>query len=193
MKTPKTPKTPRDARNVIELIDYSANEECKFLFFWKNIVKGGMTVDKSCLSQWHYSPFSVEGVKYLTAEHYMMGKKALLFNDNEIYEKVMKTVQPSDVKSLGRKIKNFDEELWSSKCFDIVVNGNYHKFSQNHKLKEFLAKTGDKVLVEASPYDCIWGIGLEEEDSRCLDVKSWRGKNLLGFALMEVRDMIKSF
>ena len=181
----------RDIYDYDTLLKYSSVNEISMIFFWKNFCKGGVSIDKSCLSQWYYSPFTDNGVKYLTSEHFMIGKKALLFNDKATFDKVLKTIQPCDVKVLGKKIKDCDEDIWCEKCFNIIVHGNYHKFNQNHKLKEWLSKTGEKVLVQASPMDSLLGIGLSEEDSRSLTVKEWRGKNLLGFALMKVREMIK--
>lgn len=163
----------------------------KFLFFWGHAQKNDNEIDKSCFSQWFLSPFSVEGVIYPTAEHWMMARKALLFNDKEIYEKILQSEKPGSAKALGRKVRNFEEDVWESNAFGIVKIGNYHKFTQHQSLKKFLLHTGDTVIVEASPFDFVWGIGLAQSSNLVYDPAKWRGKNLLGFALMEVRDSLK--
>ena len=94
---------------------------------------------------------------------------------------------PHEAKKLGRKVRNFDADVWSNKCFEIVVKGNVEKFRQNAEIREFLLSTGDAILVEAAPRDQIWGIGLGEHNERARDPAQWRGRNMLGFALTEVR------
>ncbi|MDF1548474.1 MAG: NADAR family protein, partial [Bacteroidales bacterium] len=114
-----------------------------------------------------------------------------LFNDLEIFEEIIRTTSPQQVKALGRKISNFDEKTWKANRFEIVRQGNLLKFSQNVDLKEFILSTGDKILVEASPVDPIWGIGLVKDNPNAAHPENWKGTNLLGFALMEVRDELK--
>ncbi|WP_276627963.1 NADAR family protein, partial [Fusobacterium sp.] len=114
----------------------------------------------------------------------------LLFNDNDIFNKIMNSKHPKEYKELGRKIKNFSDSKWNENKYQIVLKGNIAKFSQNEKLKAFLLNTGTKILVEASPYDKIWGIGLSAEQENIENPLTWNGENLLGFALMEVRDLI---
>lgn len=121
----------------------------------------------------------------------MMAAKARLFNDAEMEKEILKAATPNQAKALGRKVKNFDPKLWDEHKCQIVTQGNLLKFSQNQKFKDFLLSTGDKVLVEASPYDRIWGIGMLETDSRVENPLLWNGENLLGFALMEVRDELR--
>lgn len=162
----------------------------KYVYFWKPTITDVVT--RSCFSQWFKSGFVKDGVAYNTAEHWMMSQKAKLFGDNEILEKILETNDPGQVQILGRKIKNFDPKIWYENSFNIVFEGNYHKFSQCHDLKEFLLNTKDSILVEASPLDRIWGIGLAEEDERSANPYLWKGLNLLGFALMEVRDRLKN-
>lgn len=94
------------------------------------------------------------------------------------------------MKKLGRKACDYDDEVWKEKRFDVVVKGNIAKFSQNEKLLDSLLSTGDKILVEASPKDTVWGIGLDESSSEAIQPLKWIGENLLGFALMEVRDIL---
>ncbi|RXM50754.1 MULTISPECIES: NADAR family protein [unclassified Chryseobacterium] len=168
---------------------FQKKERIKFLFFWGHTVKDEIT--KSCFSQWFTGHFEENGIVYKTAEHYMMAGKARLFNDAEILEKILKAASPNQVKALGRKVKNFDPKLWDEHKYEIVKQGNLLKFSQNKKYKDFLLSTGDKILVEASPYDTIWGIGMLETDLRAENPLLWNGKNLLGFALMEVRDELR--
>ncbi|PQA94734.1 hypothetical protein B0A69_09810 [Chryseobacterium shigense] len=168
---------------------FQENQSPEFLFFWGHTVKDQIT--KSCFSQWFPLQFEENGSIYKTAEHYMMAGKAKLFNDQDILEKIVKTETPDKAKSLGRKVKNFDPKLWDAHKYEIVKNANLLKFSQNSKFKDFLLSTDDKVLIEASPYDRIWGIGMLETDSRAKDPALWNGENLLGFALMEVRDELR--
>jgi hypothetical protein len=121
----------------------------------------------------------------------MMAHKALLFNDLEIFEKVLKAEKPGEVKALGRQIKNFNDAKWNEKKFDIVKGGSIHKFSQQEKLKDYLLGTSDLIIVEASPVDSVWGIGLTQDAKGVEDPHNWKGENLLGFALMEARDALK--
>ena len=103
----------------------------------------------------------------------------------------MQTSDPKEMKALGKKVKNFDQVIWDKVKYSIVLNGNYYKFSQNPEMRDFLISTGDKILVEASPLDRIWGIGLSAQDHNANKPEAWKGENLLGFALMEVRDELK--
>lgn len=162
----------------------------KFVFFWspKPVVNGQL--GKDCLSQWYAAPFTIEGITYPTAEHFMMAEKARLFGDEEIYKKILSAPGPDVAKKLGRLVRNFDGKIWSEKCVEIVIRGNEAKFGQNQPLQAFLTGTGDSVLVEASPYDQIWGIGMDENHPEAKVPKNWKGQNLLGFALMAVRSRL---
>jgi ribA/ribD-fused uncharacterized protein len=153
----------------------------KFIFFWNGIY-----------SQWLSSFFTIDGVQYSSCEQYMMAKKALYFKDRYSYLKIMQSSDPREQKNLGRKVINFDSKKWNLVCRDIVYEGNYAKFTQNPHLKEQLLQTGDKELVEASPYDTIWGIGLSENDPNILDKTKWKGTNWLGEAIMKVRETLRS-
>ncbi|MGN0788638.1 MAG: NADAR family protein [Christensenellales bacterium] len=168
---------------------YRQGEELNLLFFWGHD-KDTWRVGKTCLSQWYAVDFEVDGVKYHTAEQWMMAQKAILMDDLATYGEIMKADNPRDCKSLGRKVKGFDDKLWDSKKYDIICQGNYAKFSQNPQLKEFLISTGDAILVEASPYDSIWGVKMSADDPQINNPQNWQGENLLGFALMEVRDAL---
>lgn len=165
--------------------------ESKFLFFWGHQPSKDGTITKTCFSQWWLSSFEVNDVTYKTAEHWMMAKKAELFKDQEILEKIIKCNSPAEAKKLGRKVRNYDDKIWLENRFEIVKKGNFHKFSQNPDLKTFLLNTNDRVIVEASPVDPIWGIGMASDHTEALNPEKWKGLNLLGFALMEVRDELR--
>lgn len=169
--------------------DYQKKQKQKFIFFWGNTEKE-QQITKACLSQWYPCQFTVEGREYHTAEQYMMAQKALLFGDKEMFQQIMKASHPKEYKALGRKIRGFQEEVWKEHRVDIVVAGNCAKFSQNPELKNFLQNSKKRILVEASPYDKIWGIGMRETEDGVENPLTWKGSNLLGFALMEVRDRL---
>ncbi|MGL4450371.1 MAG: NADAR family protein [Sarcina sp.] len=176
-------------RYSVEMVcdSFRKKENLKFIYFWGHR-KGTKKVTKSCFSQWYDSDFTVDGVLYNCAEQFMMAEKARLFGDKEILAEILETSEQFRIKYLGRQVKNFDEEVWLKEKYKIVLKGNMAKFSQNEEIKEFLINTGYKVIVEASPYDVVWGIGLSEQDASDNNPTRWKGKNLLGFALMEVRD-----
>lgn len=121
----------------------------------------------------------------------MMFNKALLFRDTNVANQILKTNDPKKQKALGRQVKGFNDTEWNKQKFEIVVKGNFLKFSQNEELKKELLATGDKVLVEGSPYDAIWGVALKYDNPKILDENNWKGENLLGKALMQVRDQLK--
>lgn len=173
-----------------QLIDHIRHgNRAKYVFFWGH-QKPASGVSKTCFSQWYESPFVVDGVTYLTAEHYMMAEKARLFGDEQTRAKIVASTNPADAKKLGREVAGFDDRRWTERRFDIVVAANLEKFRQNPDLKSFLLGTGDRVLVEASPVDKIWGIGLAADDPNAENPAAWNGLNLLGFALMQVRDLL---
>jgi hypothetical protein len=130
-------------------------------------------------------------LKFVTAEQYMMWRKALLFNDTEIAAQILQTSDPKKQKSLGRQVQNFSEKIWKENREGIVYYGNLLKFSQNIKLREQLLSFPGKRFVEASPNDNIWGIGLHYNNTLALDEKNWRGQNLLGKALDKVRNTLQ--
>jgi len=142
------------------------------------------------MSNWHPSPFIIDGINYNCVEQHMMFNKAKYFGDIESAKKVLAADSPREQKKLGRKVSGFDAVQWRAVCYDICIEGVYHKFLQNEELKLKLIATGDSILIEGSPYDKIWGIGVDWEDDDCYYVERWNGDNLLGFMLMEVRDWI---
>lgn len=154
------------------------------VFFWKTREKFGF------LSQWFRSGFVVDGEYYRYAEQYMMAAKARLFGDGETLEKIMSANSPMIMKQLGRAVRGYDEARWAAVGFDEVVKANFAKFSQNDRLKEMLLATGDAVIAEASPKDSKWGIGIDAKKASETDEKSWPGQNLLGKALMKVREIL---
>ena len=152
----------------------------KFTFFWSGV-----------FSQWHPSPFQISGIWYNCAEQYMMAEKAMIFRDKEMHRRIISAVDPADQKRYGRQVKNFNEEVWNKAARNVVFNGNHAKFTQNEDLKKILLATAGTTLVEASPEDTIWGIGLRKDDPRALNRETWLGTNWLGEILTKVRDSIK--
>lgn len=165
-------------------------ERLELKFFWGH---SGTGVGPWILSQWYPAPFSFEGVTYVTAEHWMMAQKALLFDDAASARAIVAADSPGAAKALGRRVKDFDDETWEAARYAIVVTGNVLKFRQNPPLAKWLDETGDVVLVEASPQDAIWGIGAAASHESAQTPATWRGQNLLGFALGEARDRLRRF
>ncbi|CAM9854220.1 unnamed protein product, partial [Ectocarpus fasciculatus] len=161
-----------------------------YFLFYGHTPKHPDRPDKSCFSQWYYSPFVVEGITCPTAEHFMMAEKARLFQDADTREQIIAAPDPKTAKALGRCVQHFDSELWDANRESIVYAGNVAKFSQNEHLRSFLVSTGSSVLVEASKNDSIWGIGLGIRDESAQQPEHWRGLNLLGFSLMAVRETV---
>lgn len=151
------------------------------VYFWRGIY-----------SNWHPANFTDPEacLKFANTEQGFMWYKARFFGNNDIAEFIAKETNPQKCKKFGRAIRNFNNEKWSIIRMKPMIHVNYLKFSQNKELKQELLNTGDRILVEASPYDKIWGVGLREEDELILDEKNWKGLNLLGKALMEVRKLL---
>lgn len=143
-------------------------------------------------SQWDDSNFEFAGMQFNRAEQFMMLCKAVLFEDFEIADKVMSTDNPREQKKLGRKVRGFDIDIWSKVARDFVYVGSYCKFTQSEYHAEELNKTGSTTLVEASPYDKIWGIGVSEYSPLALQRSTWKGKNWLGEVLTRVRQDIRA-
>jgi len=159
----------------------------EYLFFWGHTPKTAGQVDAACLSQWFPCSFSDEGVAYKTAEHFMMAAKARLFGDNDALADILGARSPAEAKAVGRRVRNYDDETWAGARAAAVVRGNIAKFGQHDDLGLFLRATAQRVIVEASPRDRIWGIGLGAANPAARVPSRWRGLNLLGFALMEAR------
>ena len=162
-------------------------ERLDYLLFWGHTQKQAGKVDASCFSQWFIAPFTLKSQLYLTAEHYMMAAKARLFGDEARLQQILLAKSPAQAKKLGRLVSGFDEQVWCAHREDIVLQANRAKFTQHQEFAAFLLATKQKVIVEASPYDKIWGIGMSREHVHAEQPRNWRGLNLLGFALMQVR------
>jgi len=174
-----------------ELLEFiSKGKKVKYVLFWGHQPSTDGSISKSCFSQWYKATFEIKGYNYPTAEHFMMAEKARLFNDELVLNRILKAQSPGEAKKLGRLVNGFNEEKWLEHRFDIVCRANYTKFSQNPKLKQFLINTRTKVLVEASPVDKIWGVGLAATHDHIYNPRLWKGLNLLGYALMDVRDKL---
>lgn len=166
-------------------------EHKDFVFFWKEYDDKPF-VTKKCLSQWYYAPFFVDNQWYSCAEQFMMAEKARLFGDFEILQRIIEEPDQQSIKKLGRMVRNFNEDVWLQHRYEIIKRGNIAKFGQNEDLRKYLLATGSKILVEASPHDVIYGVGLEEHSPEILKPQMWKGLNILGFTLMEVRDFLQS-
>lgn len=162
-----------------------------YLFFWGHRSAAGGGIGKGCLSQWWEAPFKVDGDPYRSAEHFMMVAKARLFGDAEIAGAILAAGTPAEAKKLGRQVRGFDEAVWTRQRFAIVVQANVEKFGHHPALADYLLGTGERVLVEASPVDSVWGIGLAATDPDAAAPAKWPGLNLLGFALMEARRQLR--
>ena len=151
-------------------------------------------------SNWYRAEFNAEvlidGKKetkhFYNSEQYFMYMKAIIFGDYEIAEKILATKDPKKAKELGRIVRNYDDKVWNDMRYKVMVDANKAKYSQNEDLKKLI--TSDefkgKGYCEASPVDRVWGLGLGENDPLADDEKNWKGQNLLGKALDEVRDWL---
>lgn len=177
------------ARRRSELVEaIEAGATPKWLMFWGHRPERDGSIGKGCLSQWWPCEFSVDGIAYPSAEHWMMAGKARLFEDEDALARILAAKTPAEAKNLGRTVRGFDDDRWAAACFELVTAGNVAKFGQDPDLRAYLLGTGARVLVEASPVDRVWGIGLAADDPRAADPRQWRGGNLLGFALMQARE-----
>ncbi|MCP2266369.1 NADAR family protein [Promicromonospora thailandica] len=184
---------PADARSVEELrtlVDAGATP--RYLHFWGHRPEADGSVGRGSLSQWYDAPFVVDGVRYATAEHWMMAEKARLFGDLDAERAALDAPNPALAKAAGRTVRDFDDAVWVRERFEIVVRGTVHKFASRDDLREYLLGTGTRVLVEASPRDRVWGIGMGARNEAADRPADWRGLNLLGFALMEARERLRA-
>jgi ribA/ribD-fused uncharacterized protein len=191
------PYTPRGVRKVVLPDGHTGPVFCSYecgayygiggIKKWNIIPFYGHTKLYGFLSNWYSSPIDFAGWIYNNVEQFTMAYKATMFYDEETFRKIMKAKHPKQYKALGREVRNYNEESWSLNRFNIVKQGIRLKFEQNPLLKEQLLKTGGQLLVEASPTDAIWGIALAIDDPNVMYPHLWKGKNLLGNALMEVR------
>lgn len=160
-------------------LEIKAEAYTEYVFFWRS---------HDPFSMWHPSQFQHDGIAFNCAEQFMMYHKAMLFKDRDTANRILATSRPAEHRSLGREVKGFQEALWLEHRLQIVYDANYHKFTQNDHLLDFLLSTQGKLLVEASPEDLIWGIGLKEDDPRARDPNQWRGQNLMGIVITQLRE-----
>ena len=139
---------------------YNRGDHLKYLFFWGHTPPADGHINESCFSQWWMDRFTVDGTEYTCAEQFMMAEKARMFGDEEMLSMILKARHPKEMKAYGRAVKNFDQDKWDGACYEIVKRGNLAKFSQNPELWDYLKSTKRRILVEASPRDRIWGIGM---------------------------------
>ncbi len=142
------------------------------------------------LSNWYLSNFVIDGVLFSSMEQYMMYKKAMCFDDEKVAREILETKDVAKIKALGRQVSNYNDSIWNGMRQIIIYEGLLAKFTQNEILKEQLKSTGDAILAECAVQDKIWGIGLSMKDLNRLDIDKWKGQNLLGFALMLVRNKV---
>jgi ribA/ribD-fused uncharacterized protein len=153
----------------------------KFVFFWES---------DSPFSNWYPQSFIHDGVEYNCSEQYMMVKKAEIFNDTEVAQLIMEQKSPRQQKFLGRQVRGFDSTVWMEQCEEIMIPALVSKFTQDDFSLKCLLDTGDATIVEASPYDKVWGIGMDKNDPRAIYPDKWDGLNLLGNVLMKTRAII---
>lgn len=142
------------------------------------------------LSNWYLSEFEKDGILFSSMEQFMMYKKAVLFADKETAEKILATDNVAGIKALGRSVRNYNDTVWNGVRQIVIFSGLLEKFRQNEELRSRLLSTGDAVLAECAVQDRIWGIGLSMNDENRFDMNKWQGQNLLGFALMLVREAL---
>jgi len=188
MKPPGSIDAPRSVADLLDGI--ARGRRYRYVLFWGHRPRRPGAVDASCFSQWFPAPFTVDDVRYPTAEHWMMAGKARLFGDAAALEAVLTARNAGAAKAAGRAVRAFDENTWREHRTALVVDGSIHKFSAHSELRDYLLGTGSRVLVEASPLDRVWGIGLAANDEAATTPARWRGANLLGFALMAARDYL---
>ena len=181
--------TPLSLETLLEA--HRAKSPLTFLTFYGHQTSRDGELTTAVLSQWWRSRFTVDGVTYHTAEQFMMAGKARLFGDRDALEKILSEPNPAKVKRLGRGVRGFDETTWAAHRFELVSFGSQEKFRQDDGLSAFLLSTQDAVLVEASPTDCIWGIGVDASSPDIEGPHRWRGLNLLGFALVRARAILR--
>ena len=160
----------------------SANEQATIIGFYHEYEEHG------CCSNWYPCRFTIDGVEYHSSEQYMMAQKVFLFGREDLAKQIMATDDPQKAKHIaGQRFPEYDDSLWGAKCYETVKKGVKAKFEQNPELKQELLATGNAILCECAPHDKRWGIGIGLNDPAYQHVEKWRGKNYLGFILMEVR------
>gem|GEM_PF-168162 len=181
---------PLDSGSLMQAV--AAGATFQFRPFYGHTPRADGALSDAVFSQWYaLAPFPHEGTRYFTAEQFMMAAKARLFEDHETLASILVEPDPGKVKALGREVRGYDDARWAAARFDAVTTGSVAKFSSTPELRAYLLATGDEVLVEAAPRDCIWGIGLGRQNALVSQPAKWRGLNLLGFALMRARERLR--
>jgi ribA/ribD-fused uncharacterized protein len=159
-----------------------------YICFWKPNETNGY------LGNWYNSPFTIDNIQFINSEQYFMWRKLKEFDpDNDQLEKeLLKSTNSAEMKAIGQQVKNYKDKVWATIRYDVMKTGLLQKFIQNPHLLTKLLNTKDAILVEASPRDKIWGIGLNAEHAMSVGKENWPGENLLGKCLMEVREMLKN-
>jgi ribA/ribD-fused uncharacterized protein len=187
------PIEPTDARTLADLLRcIEQGARPRYIHFWGPNPRVPGQIDESCLCNWYPAGFIAGDTVYRTTEHYLMAEKARLFGDEDIRAQILAAETPLEAQTLGRWIANFEEARWRQQRVSSVIDGNLCKFRQNPALSLYLRKTAPCVLVETSPWDAVWGVGLDRTSPKASDPLQWKGLNLLGFALMEVRERLCS-
>lgn len=158
--------------------------------FWRAKNKWGE------FSNWYIHPRAFDEyqngrIYFICVEQEMMYRKAETFQDLDVMEKIEHTFDPRKLKELGRQVKNYNDDIWNRIRYAVVFQACLKKFSFFEDLGDLLISTGDSILVEASPYDATWGIGMGTDTPGWDDQTRW-GKNLLGKVLMDVRTVLKN-
>lgn len=166
-------------------------ERFTFRPFYGHTPRPDGRLSDACFSQWYAQPFEVRGVRYATAEHFMMAEKARLFGDDAALAAILSAKTPAQAKALGRTVRGYTDARWEARRLDAVTEGNVAKFSSTPALRAYLLDTGDEVLVEAAPRDRVWGVGLGRDNPLVRVPSKWRGRNLLGFALVRARSLLR--
>jgi ribA/ribD-fused uncharacterized protein len=182
------PSLPRDLAALRQAVE--GGGRFTYRYFWGHTPRPDGALSDAVFSQWWLSLFEEGGQRYSSAEQFMMAGKARLFGDDATLAKILAAHEPSIIKRLGREVRGFDEDAWKRARSELVTRGNVAKFGADPALRAYLRATGDAILVEASPSDVIWGIGLAQDDARAADPRRWRGLNLLGFALVAAREAL---
>lgn len=165
----------------------ATGDQLEFVLFWGHTPPASGEIGPHVFSQWWPHRFEFDGISYPTAEHYMMAEKARVFGDQAALNEILTSETPKGAKACGRKVQGFDNAVWQQHREDIVLRASLAKFGSDQTLRDYLVGTGDSVLVEASPPDQIWGIGMAQDNPSAKKPSQWKGLNLLGFALMRAR------
>ncbi|KAI6190734.1 NADAR domain-containing protein [Aphelenchoides bicaudatus] len=191
----KKPKVKKQKSNNLNIDMHTANNYSLPTMKTVTSVVDGKTIYPFYTTRYPFSnfyPVEFTATTFYSSEQYFMYRKATQFNDAFSQQQLLKERDPKACKSIGRQVRNFDKDVWTSVSFGIMLQALRAKFSHNQNLKDYLLATGDGILVESAPRDRLWGIGMGENNPDVADPAKWKGRNLLGKALMQVRDEFKA-